>query len=371
MSEESPTILVVDDEEGIREAISQFLGSQGYATEDCESAEEALEKLQRGSYALIVTDMKLPGIDGIEFSKRVKKTAADSSIVVITAYGNIPNALEAIRFGADDYLLKPFTLQALDHSVRKVLEKRRLESENIAYRAELRRKVKQRAEGIQLANYRLGETFYKTVHIFGNALESRETYLYGRTERITIMALDTATALGWGSERLSQILLGAPISDIGKLALPEAVLYKAGPITAEERALLRSHAREGARIVGNLADFSPVIPIIRLHHERLDGSGYPDGLEGDEIPACARLVAICDSFDAMIHARPWRPALGADEATGELRRLAGTAYDKEMVEAFLESLRDNDFLQHCGKKPTRLFYDLTLPRLARDDVWPA
>jgi putative two-component system response regulator len=364
-------VLAVDDEEGVREAVCEFLEIEGFEVEQAEDAETALSLLNEKRFDLVVTDMKLPGMDGIAFSKIIKEASPDTGIIVITAYGNIPSALEAMVFGAEDYILKPFSLEAIRHSVRKVFEKKRLVAENIAYQAELERKVRERSAEIEDAGTRLGQTFYKTIYIFGNALESREPYLHGRTERITILALQTARVLGWNQTSVSQLLFGAPVSDIGKLAIPEELLFKTDPLEPEEIRVIRSHVEEGVWIVADLAHFLDSAAIIHFHHERIDGSGYPLGLKGEAIPATARLVAICDSFDAMVHPRPWRKARSWQEALAELQSLAGTAYDAEMVKGFAAALEEHNLQRLIGRKPTELFYELTLPILASPEAWPA
>lgn len=371
MNNEAPAILVVDDEEGIREALQEYLTSLGYQSECADGGGSALDILIRRKFDLVITDLKMPDMSGIELSRKINETAPETGIIVITGYGNVPSALEALQFGADDYILKPFSLQSLKHSINMAFEKKRLQSENLAYQAELELQVKQRSMETQQAATKLGQTFYKTIHIFGNALESRERYLYGRTERITIQALYTARLLGWDENEIAQLLFGAPVSDIGKLALPEEILLKEEPLSAEEIGIIRSHVEKGLQIVADLAHFHDVKPIIQFHHERLDGSGYPFGLKGDEIPKTAMLVGICDSFDAMTHCRPWRPAKPPDVAINELLGLGGRTFDQELLKAFFSAVRTKKLSRLVGQKPTRLFYELTLPILASPETWPS
>ncbi|HUX08512.1 MAG TPA: HD domain-containing phosphohydrolase [Acidobacteriota bacterium] len=370
MERRPENILVVDDEAGIREAIGDFLATKKYPCECVENAESALQVLEGRLFDIVITDMKMPGMDGIALSKRIKDISPETSIIIITAHGNIPSALEAIQFGAEDYILKPFNIKALEHSIAKVIEKKRLQQQNIDYQQELEHKVEERAKEIRTTSMDIGQTFFKTIHIFGNALESRERYLKGRTERITLLAYHTAVEMGWDSRILAQLLLGAPVSDIGKLALSEDLLYKETPLSEKEQAVIRSHVEEGLDIVANLAHFRNISAIIHFHHERVDGSGYPLGLKGDAIPEQARLVAICDSYDAMTHARPWRPAKPAARAMEEIIALAGSSYDPEIAEAFARTVREHKLDLLIGKKPTELFYEVTLPILASSDTWP-
>jgi putative two-component system response regulator len=356
-------ILIVEDEEEIREAINSFLSGMGNDVAGAGTAEEGLELLARRRFDLLITDLKLPGIDGIELCRRARQSSPGVSIVVITAYGNIASALEAIEHGVEEYLLKPFSIDALRHAVQRVLEKRMLVEENRQYVRELEREVADRALEIDETGRSLGRAFYKTLHILGNSLECREAYLRGRTERVTIYSLRIAQELGWDYQRIGHLMIGAPISDIGKLSISEEVLTRPDPLSPEEMALVRSHVETGVHIINSLIHFREVIPIIRYHHERIDGSGYPEGLKGDEIPEAARIVAIADSFDAMTHFRPWRPAIKAETALAEIADLAGRSYDEEFVAAFLRAVERHGLDELVGIKPTRQFYELTLPML--------
>lgn len=371
MNQDVQSILVVDDEDGVREALCEFLKDEGYNVESAVCAESAVDILKKRFFRLVITDLKLPGMDGIALSKLIIDNHPHTGIIIITAYGNVPSALEAMRFGADDYILKPFTIQALRHAVEKVFEKQELLLKNLAYRVELEKKVKERAQEIESAATNLGQTFYKIIHVFGNALESREPYLFGRTERITIYALYTARELEWDQHTIAQLMFGAPISDIGKLAIPVELLLKSDPLEPSEKEVMRTHVEEGVKIVGNLAHFLDASAIIHFHHEKFDGSGYPLGLAGEAIPAPARLVAICDSFDAMVHSRPWRGSKTWEEAASEINDLSGTAYDPEIAKGFLAILEEKKLHSLIGQKPTELFYEQTLSVLASPESWPA
>jgi putative two-component system response regulator len=370
MERRPESILVVDDEAGIREAIGDFLSAKKYPCECVGDAESALRMMEGRLFDIVITDMKMPGIDGISLSKKVKEIAPETSIIIITAHGNVPSALEAVHFGAEDFILKPFNIKVLEHSIAKVIEKKRLQKQNIAYQQELEHKVEERSHEIKKTSLDIGQTFFKTIYILGNALESRERYLRGRTERITLLAYHTAVEMGWDNHDIAQLLLGAPMSDIGKLALPESLLYKQEPLNAGERSLIRSHVEEGLNIVSTLAHFRDVSAIIHFHHERYDGSGYPLGLTGKAIPPAARLVAICDSYDAMTHSRPWRAAISPESALEEIVKTAGRAYDPEQVEAFSETVKRENLSRLIGSKPTELFYGIALPILASPEGWP-
>lgn len=365
--QEYSSILIVEDEDEIREALCDYLGSLGNTPEAFDNAEDALKRMKTAQFDMVISDMKLPGMDGIAFSQKIKRESPETDIIVITAFGNVPSALKAIEFGAEDYLLKPFSLETLKHTIDKIAEKRHLKRENRMYQRELESMIAARRKEIRAAGKNLGETFYKTIYILGNALESREQFLFGRTERLTILALRTAETLKWEQSRLKQVLLGAPISDIGKLTIPETILKKAGPLTEDESEELRSHILAGVQVVRTLTHFKEVSPVIKHHHEKYDGSGYPDGLVGDEIPRSARLLAICDTYDALTHQRPWRPARSHEKSLEEIRKLSGTAFDPDYVVAFEATVNKHKLDLLVGTKPTKMFYELTFPILRELD----
>lgn len=359
----SSSVFIVEDEPEILEALSDFLESLGFPTQSFSNAEDALEAFEKEPASLVISDMKLPGMDGIELCKLLKTRHPETNVVVITAFGNISSALEAIDFGAEDYILKPFNLDTLRYSLQRIFEKQQLLVENRRYREQLEAEVRSRTSEVHQASRKIGAVFYKIVHVLGNSQECREPYLRGRTERVTIMSLRTAEKLGWGQDRVQELLLAAPISDVGKLAISETILNKPNQLTQEELEIVHDHVLAGERIINSLAHFKRVAPVIRLHHERHNGAGYPNGLRGHEIPDTASLVAIVDSFDAMTHSRPWRKAKKYDEALAEIRKLSGTEYNPRLVEAFIAAAGEHNFASLINTKPTKEFYELTLPLL--------
>ena len=365
MTKAPSSVLIVEDEPEIREALRDYINNQEFHTEEYDNAESALNAMNYREFDLVITDIKLPGMDGLELCKKIRQRFSLTNIIVITAFGNISSALLAIDYGADDYILKPFSLKSLKHSLEKVFERRRLEHENIKYQKKLEKLVRARRLEIEKAGEDIGTTFYKIVHVLGSAQECRETFLRGRTERVTILSLHLAQELGLNIKQQTEILLGAPISDIGKIAISESILNKATPLEDDEWELIRNHITEGAKIVGSLALFKDVLPIIQLHHERYDGSGYPGGLAGDEIPTTAAIVGIADTYDALTHDRPWRKAFSHKEAIQELSGSAGKLFDPELIEVFISVLHKNQLYNLIGTKPTETFYDLTFPILKK------
>jgi putative two-component system response regulator len=236
--------------------------------------------------------------------------------------------VECLHLGAADFLLKPVSLGELQARVTRALEKRALILQNRFYQANLEQRVREQAQRIQ-------ELFLQGVQMLARALEAKDAYTRGHSIRVSHYSVTTARLLGFAGEELDQIRLGGELHDIGKIGTREAVLHKAGTLTADEFGQIKEHPALGEQMLSPLARDTPaVLRCVRSHHERLDGHGFPDGLVGDEVPIEARIIAVADSFDAMTTNRPYRSPWEPDDAVAELRRVSGTQLDPEVVEAF-------------------------------------
>jgi putative two-component system response regulator len=243
-------------------------------------------------------------------------------------------AVDCLHLGAADFLLKPISLGELQARVARALEKRALVLQNRIYQQHLERQVQEQAQRIQ-------ELFLQGVQMLARALEAKDAYTRGHSIRVSRYAVATAAGLGFVGAGLDGIRLGGELHDIGKIGTREAVLHKPTSLTADEFRQITEHPALGERMLSPLAHESPdVLRIVRSHHERLDGGGFPDGLRGEKIPIEARIVAVADSFDAMTTRRPYREARPPDDAMRELRRVAGTQLDPQAVEAFVAAFPD-------------------------------
>ncbi|MBA2457342.1 MAG: response regulator [Gemmatimonadales bacterium] len=335
----SANCLVVDDEPGVRRSLVRMLQAQGFTCYQAASGLEALRVLEQiGDTPLVVSDMRMPELDGIGLLEAVRRAYPDTSVIMLSGMSETTIAVDCLHRGAADFLLKPISMNELQARVARALEKRTLVLENRFHQENLERRVHEQAQRIQ-------ELFLQGVQMLARALEAKDAYTRGHSIRVSQYAVATAERLGYGTGGLDSIRLGGELHDIGKIGTREAVLHKAGSLTADEFRQMSEHPALGERMLSPLAYESPaVLRIVRSHHERLDGAGFPDGLRGEKIPIEARIVAVADTFDAITTRRPYRESRSPEEAIGELRRVAGTQLDPEAVEAFTEAFPDPEAL---------------------------
>ncbi len=326
----SATCLVVDDEPAVRGFLIRMLQSQGFQCFEAASGKEALDVLEHiGEPPLIVSDMRMPEMDGIELLEVVHRRYPDTSVIMLSGMSETSTAVDCLHRGAADFLLKPISMGELQARVARALEKRALVLENRFHQENLERQVHEQSVRIQ-------ELFLQGVQMLARALEAKDSYTRGHSIRVSQYAVATASRMGFEGGSLDGIRLGGELHDIGKIGTREAVLHKPGSLTDDEFRQISEHPLLGERMLSPLAQESPdVLRIVRSHHERLDGRGFPDGLRGEKIPIEARIVAVADAFDAMTTRRPYRDSRPPDVALAELRRVAGSQLDPEAVEAFV------------------------------------
>src|SRR5437870_5697733 len=330
-------ILVVDDEETIREVVSSMLGSGHYECKQAASAFEALALLDSGEeFELMLSDLLMPALDGIGLLERTKEKFPDMSVVMVTAVHDISVALAAIRNGAYDYLLKPFEREQLMATVRRALENRRLKIENRAYQTELEALVDAKTEQLRKAMANLERSYDITLEALGDALDLKDAETEGHSKRVTAFTIAIARAMGLPNDHIRVIARGAFLHDIGKMAIPDAILRKPGALNPEEVAIMREHCYRGYQMLKKIPFLQEACDIVYAHQERFDGTGYPRGLKGNEIPLGARIFAVADTLDAMTSDRPYRPAQSLSAAREEIKRWAGRQFDTEVVRKFLE-----------------------------------
>jgi putative two-component system response regulator len=331
----SANCLIVDDEPSVRRSLCRMLQTQGFNCFEACSGKEGLQVLECiGETPLIISDMRMPELDGMGFLEVVRQRYPDSSVIMLSGMSETTTAVDCLHLGAADFLLKPISLGELQARVARALEKRALVLQNRFYQQHLENQVQAQALRIQ-------ELFLQGVQMLARALEAKDSYTRGHSIRVSQYAVATAARLGFAGSELEGIRLGGELHDIGKIGTRESVLHKPGSLTADEFRQITEHPALGERMLSPLAHESPdVLRIVRSHHERLDGKGFPDGLRGEKIPIEARIVAVADSFDAMTTRRPYRESRPPEAAVSELRRVAGTQLDPHAVEAFVGAFPD-------------------------------
>ena len=334
-------ILVVEDEDSIREIVTSMLASANYQCRQAASGLEALALLDSGEeFELMLSDLMMAGMDGIGLLEKTKERYPDMPVVMVTAVHDISVALTAIRNGAYDYLLKPFEREQLVNTVRRALENRRLKLENRAYQTNLEALVAQRTEQWRLALVNLEKSYDYTLEALGDALDMKDAETEGHSRRVTAYTIAIARAMGIGKEQIAVIARGAFLHDIGKMAIPDAILRKPGPLTPDEVSVMKEHSFRGYNMLKRIPFLQEAAEIVYSHQEKFDGSGYPRGLKAEEIPLGARIFSIADTLDAIRTDRPYRPGRALPVAKDEIKAWAGRQFDPKIVEVFL-NMPDN------------------------------
>jgi putative two-component system response regulator len=332
MNKKQGVILLVDDEEMIRRLLSQKLSPEGYRCEQAANVKQALEKLKEHPIDLVILDIRMPGKSGVELLSEIKAKYPDTAVIMATAIDDAAVAIKCMKAGAYDYVTKPFNLDEVSFSVRRALEKRRLELENRDYQQHLEEKVAEQAQKIRAS-------FFNAITALAYALEAKDVYTSGHSQRVTEISVAIAEHLGLPKESIEKIRLAGLVHDIGKIGVRESVLNKPGSLSDNEFKHVRLHSQAGERILKPIVDDEEILKAVRHHHERYDGTGYPDGLKGEQIPQLARIIAVADTFDAMTSERPYRKALTEEAACAEVERCRGTQFDPGAADAFLEIRR--------------------------------
>jgi putative two-component system response regulator len=304
-------VLVVDDHPLNLELIEGCLADVDCRVITATDGIEALELVKKDRPDLVLLDVMMPRMDGYEVCQRLKDSPEGKllPVVMVTALGQIADRVRGLEVGADDFIVKPIERVELVARVRSLL------------------RVKQLYDRLDDAQ--------RTIFSLARAVEAKDSALESHTERVGMNARRLGEVLALSDDTLDDLLWGGVIHDIGKIGIPDSILLKPGPLTVEEFEIMKQHVFTGEEIARPLRSAHDLLPIIRHHHERIDGTGYPDGLSGENIPLVARIVAICDAFDAMISDRPYRKGLTHADALATLTAGAGTQWDAKLVPLFM------------------------------------
>jgi putative two-component system response regulator len=329
-------ILIVDDEEHICSILARRLTKEGWSCVTANNGEEALSHFCKDNFCLIISDNKMPKMNGMELLKIAKSLNPNMMVIMMTAYPEIDIAVEAIRLGAYDFIIKPVELDLVVLSVKRALERKELEEQLEAYYKNLEELVEKRTSKLQEAYRVLKKAHLDSIKILSGAIDAKDPYTQGHSDRVRKMSLRIATQLDFSEDRLENLEYGALIHDIGKIGIKDEVLQKSGPLSPKEYQYIQEHPLIGVKIVEGIDFFKDKIPMIRNHHEHFDGGGYPDGLIGEVIPLEARIIAVPDAFDAMTSLRPHRRASPLEDVLLEMEKGKGKQFDPQILEIFLK-----------------------------------
>ncbi len=334
LPENKTKVLIVDDEPAVGTFLREALRTRDFECESCTSAEEALQRLASPEFDVVVSDLRMPDLSGLDLLRRIRPTRPFLVFLMATGVNDVQQATEAMKEGCDDYLVKPFRVDDVAQSLRRALGKKGLERELAHHREVLEETVDQRTRQWQAAMRRVVITYDETLEALGGALDLRDDETAGHSQRVMRTSVEIACRLGCLPEQVTTIARGAFLHDIGKIGIPDAILRKPGKLNEEEMEIMRSHVRIGYELVSRVAFLSGAAEIVLTHHEHYDGTGYPQGLIGEEIPLGARIFAVADTLDAMTSDRPYRRALSYHAAREEITREAGKQFDPRVVETF-------------------------------------
>ncbi len=333
--------VVIERDPSVRALIHRAIQVQGLSVTEVATGREALAALEvHPGVPLVIYDFLLPDLDGLAFLRQVVRGHPDTAVLVMAAGTDVTPAVECLREGAADYFLKPVTGDELQARVMKALEKRRLVLENRHLQQTYKERLEESIRGLAQRNK---EMFVGQIQMAVRMLEAKDIFTRGHSQRVRRYAERTAVALGFTGDILDQIMLGGDLHDIGKIGTREALLTKPGPLTDDEFLEIQRHVLEGEEILEPLRRDTPVVlQIVRSHHERVDGSGFPDQLSGEQIPLPARIISVVDAFDVMTMSRAYRPSRTPRDAMKELIRCIGVQFDSQVVRAFQRVFPDVD-----------------------------
>ena len=328
-----PRLLIVDDEAEVRSVLNDLLGDT-YQCSQAPSAEEALAQLRERDYQLVISDITMSGMSGLEMIAHVKVISPDTVIVMISGMQTIESAINALRLGAFDYLMKPFDLRQAEAAVTRALEHHELIAAKRRYEYHLEELVEQRTAELDEALASLEKAYRSTLKALTAALETRDAETHGHSERVVTFSLRLGREYGLGASEMKALEFGSLLHDIGKIGVPDAILRKPAKLTDEEWVRMREHPRHGQQILRGIKFLEGAARIVAQHHEKWDGSGYPLGLRAEEIDVCARIFAVADAFDAITSDRVYREGRSYEAAARELDEWSNRQFDPKVVEAF-------------------------------------
>jgi response regulator RpfG family c-di-GMP phosphodiesterase len=323
-------VLIVEDSEDLVRMLQNFLVRKGCEVKACGDGASGRTELLTGFYDVCLLDMDIPILNGRQVLQDTQKTIdLDTSVVVMTGGDNLTSAVECMRMGAVDYLRKPFRLEELELVIEKAVRTRRLVLENRRYRQFLEEEVGRTTDELK-------KTYFDIVRAFSGSIGYRDPYTGGHSRRVSELAVQFGLKLGFSEKKLQEVRVGGMLHDLGKIGVDDQILRKPGKLTDLEFEAVRRHPEIGYEIIAGIESMKHIIPYVLCHHERYDGSGYPRGLKGEDIPIEGRIICLSDALDAMRSRRSYREELSIDRTLAEVIKYCGTQFDPGLVVIFHE-----------------------------------
>ena len=328
-----PGLLIVDDEPAVRNVLHDLL-SESYVCCEASSAEEALRQLREAPSELVISDITMKAMSGLEMIPYVKAISPETVIVMISGVQTIESAINALRLGAFDYLMKPFDLRQVEAAIARAYQHHELIVAKRLYENHLEELVDQRTVELDKALGSLENAYRSTLQALTAALETRDSETHGHSERVVTFSMRLGREYGLNAEEMKALEFGSLLHDIGKIGVPDAILLKPAKLTDEEWIRMRQHPLHGQQILRGIKFLEGAARVVAQHHEQWDGSGYPLGLKGEEIDICARIFSVADAFDAITSDRVYRKGRAYEAAVQELDEWSNRQFDPKVVEAF-------------------------------------
>jgi len=336
-------ILIVDDDESICRFLNSLLNKKGYECTTATSAADARKYMNAQNFDLILCDINMPGESGMEFIRYSLAEYPETAVIMVTAVDDPEIADTALEIGAYGYIIKPFKPNELMINVDNALRRRKLEIDNRLHRENLEKVVLERTEELQVTLNDLQNVMDGIIRAMAKTVEMRDPYTAGHQRRVSRLAGAIAQEVDLPENQIHGIKMAGHIHDLGKLSVPAEILSKPDRLTDVEFSLIKAHPQEGYDILKGIDFPWPIAQIVYQHHERMDGSGYPQGLSGEGILLEARIMAVADVVEAMSSHRPYRPALGIETALEEISKNSGVHYDPDAVDACLRLFKEKGF----------------------------
>jgi putative two-component system response regulator len=339
MVERQTRILVVDDDDALRNALVRFLSNQGFSVSAASTGQDALDLIGGETFEIMLLDIRMPGMSGIDVVPEALHQDPDLAILMLSALSDATSAAICMQRGAIDYLTKPIELNDLSKAIARALRRRDTLLQSREISAWLKEEVQRRTQEIERERQKQQQLTVSTLEALVNALEAKHPWLSGHSARVAAFAATVAHHMNLSDDDVEDVRMAGRLHDLGKIGIRESVLNKGGKLTDEEYQHVKQHVLIGSQILAPLEHLGQIVAIVRSHHEHWDGTGYPDGLAADDIPIGARIICAAELYDALTTTRPYQEKLAPEQAVGRMRELSGSVLDPAVVDAVTSSVQ--------------------------------